>query len=178
MLLSWSNWLNQMVYFDTEVMKRHVAIALFCRDGLMPFIKREGYIWALDQHKLTERVLQLLYLYYKGKRVITQDKQEGWDPEHKLYYEHLLDTDKWLDFWDSWGFIDGFGEDDYAYNVRYTLPHHAWNWLNLEASSTVKKVEESLYDPEETVKVSYARGKDDPYLLDMMQGNFVVDRHY
>jgi len=110
-----------------------------------------------------------MYFAYRKKKVYVEEYNWDWDPEHKLMYWHVLDTDTWDTLWETWGSIEGF-------TLHYSLPFYVWNWLDLEKSPRAIKLERDLYDPDE-VHVEVRKEKEDPYLQDLMVGTTIYDKH-
>jgi hypothetical protein len=171
-MLSWESWLLEQISLDgsiSYISSRQHVIREFCIKGLYPFIKSKGYAWRINQETLTAKVLRLMYFAYRKKKVYVEEYNWDWDPEHKLMYWHVLDTDTWDTLWEKWGSIEGF-------TLHYSLPFYVWNWLDLEKSPRAIKLERDLYDPDE-VHVEVRKEKEDPYLQDLMVGTTIYDKH-
>jgi hypothetical protein len=184
-MLSWTAWLLENISMDgtiTTIVPRQEAIRIMCHTGLYPFIEKEGYKWRHSKEILTAKVLRLLYFSYSKKTVLIENYHSDWDPEHQSLYEHLFDTDRWSDFWEIWGKIEDFDDETgFAYRLRFRLPYHVWNWIDLETSSRTAEIENSLYETESGVynrNVRELKEKEDPYLQDLLMGTTTYDKHH
>ena len=183
-MLKWEAWLLQPITLDgniSTVLQRQLAIRAFCYQGLYPFIRSKGYVLRIDKETLTAKVLRLMYFAYRKKKVYAENYNWEWDPEHKLMYWHVIDTDKWDELWLTWGNIDDFNEESgYAYRFRFSLPTYLWNWIDLEKSPRAIKLERDLYDPdgvETHIEMRGPKAKEDPYLQDLLVGTTIYDKH-
>jgi len=180
-MLKWEQFLLKNISADgtiSAIDQRQLVIRNFCTYGLYPFLRKKGYAWRFDANELTGKILRLLHFAYRGQKVYVEDANASFDPEHKLLYWHALDTDYWETFWDTWGSIEDFAEDGFAYQLRFSLPHYVWNWIDLDRSPRAIKLERDLHDPDGDM---HAEGrhkeKDDPYLQDLLLGTTIYDKH-
>lgn len=174
----WGYWINEPVYLDTGVFnveKRKHALTLFCKEGLLPFLKRAGYTLRLHEREVITNLLQMLYALHKGKRIEPVCLDVEYAKEQYDMYCYVLGYEEWEQLWKAWGSFQDFAEGGIGHSLRFTLPEFVWTWLNLETSPTAiqlyKEIEEEEYEDE------LAKGKDDPYLQDTSKRDY-QDRHW
>jgi hypothetical protein len=173
----WYTWIQEPIWLEDSPWSRQEAIAFFCSNGLLPMIEKEGYRLCISEQELTRLVLKCLYAVYQGKRVVPKDLHKGTSHERDHYFHFMfkVDTQRWLQFWDTWGSLQDFQEQAYAYNVRFQLPELIWSWIDLEHSPAAIFLEEELQ--EEDWQAEVAKGKEDPYLQDTSRRDY-QDRHW
>lgn len=143
---SWRRWLLEEIAVDQDLVPRHEAMESFCGDYLIPFVQQAGYTWACDTERLTERLLNLLFVMYQGKEVHYPNYHKNWNPVHFDDYTWVLNTEMWEHFWNEVPSIEDFREDKYAYDLRYQIYLFVWNYLSLENSHVVKIKQQELED--------------------------------
>jgi hypothetical protein len=175
----WDYWINETVYFDGGVfnsMKRKQAIAIFVKEGLVPFVEGAGYFFEMNDVKLAHILLSLLYRLYEGKKVYPSPRYDRYVNDEQLFlYEHLFDSMAWDKFWAVWGSYQDFEEGRFGECVRYTLPSLVWSWIDLERSPRAIRLEKELEEQE--YQEEFPRGKEDPYLQDTSKRDY-QDRHW
>ena len=172
----WYYWINEPIYMDkgvTNIAKRKHAIYMFCKDGLLPLLRREGFVLIFDAVKLTRVVLRLLFSVHQGKQVLPYAIKNIPDEIYQ-HYCHMLDTMAWDRFWQVWGVIEDFDVDNYAYPMRGVFQDFLWSWIDFDVSPSIETIireleEDSQYD-------DGTKGKDDPYLQETKRD--YQDRHW
>lgn len=171
----WLHWLEEPVYWRNSVTdgnKRCIVVHALCQQSLIPLVEKYGYTWAVSSHELTNSLLNLLYRMFQREKISFHDTQWGYDPEHFTEYTDRMDTDVWDHFWEYWGNYADFDEFGFAYDLRFTIYLFVWNHLNLSLSRAV--IEKEQYDSDDNENPQ-PKGKDDPYLQDMVLG--IQDKH-
>lgn len=176
----WYTWIQEPIWLEDSpysAVPRHKAIETFCSKGLLPMIHNEGYRLRLSQQELQRLLLRCLYALYQGKHVLPKNLQKGFSHEQDHYFHFMfkLDTQMWLQFWETWGSLQDFEEHAYAYNFRFQLPELLWSWIDLDQSPAAIHLEEELQ--EEDWQAEVAKGKEDPYLQDTSKRDY-QDRHW
>ncbi len=173
----WGYWLNEPIYLDkgiTNIVKRKEAIRIFCIDGLIPFLKRAGYVFYYNDNEVVKQTCRLLFTFYIGKKVKALPIQYENMKEHFDEYECRLGQGDWENFWATWGSIQDFEQDRYGFEMRYILPAILWSWIYFEHSPAIQQLERELQQLEEE---DFSKGKDDPYLVETSKRDY-HDRHW
>ena len=175
---TWEYWINEPIYVDkgiTNILKRKQAIYLFCKDGLIPFVKQEGFSLVYDTKELTVILLRLLYGLYKGYDVKPNRTEKDVPKEFYDEYCYRLDSQEWELFWSKWGDLQDFEDGRFAYSLRFTLSEFVWTWIHLENSSTTRELMRRI--EEESYGEDGFKGKEDPYLQETSRRDY-SDRHW
>ena len=181
----WNGFLYECIYSDESPMSygpRHEIIYTFCSEVLYPFVEKFGLTWRVSKKVLTSKVIRLLYELKKRNLLHINDLNNGYEYEYYDRYLYILDSNVWSDFWMKWNSISDFADDSFGYSVQHRIPMIVWNNISLEHSAMFDNVRQELQDMkqlEEYLKLDRTtRGKDDPYLQDILQGNVFYDKHY
>lgn len=174
----WGYWLNEPIYTDSGVYsieKRKHAIHCFCYQGLIPLVESMGYKFRLNDKELFVTMLSLLFKMHEGHAVAPHliDIEHAKEQYDTFYYK--LDAEIWERFWMSWGTLQDFDIDRYAFKLRYELPIFVWSWLDFERSPTVLDLYKELEEDE--VMDEMSKGREDPYLQETSKRDY-QDRHW
>jgi hypothetical protein len=178
MHMKWNYWINEPIFLDkgvTNILKRKSAISYFCRHGLLPLVQNAGYKLHMNEVDLVKTVLSLLYRLYEGKTVTPIQTNILNEKEQYDLYSYKLDTQVWMDFWETWGDFQEFQEDAYAYNLRFILSEFVWTWLDLDSSKAAIELDNELYII--YMEEEGAKGRDDLYLQETSKRDY-QDRHW
>jgi hypothetical protein len=174
----WEYWINEPVYLDGgvfNIVKRKQAIAIFVKEGLVPFIEKSGYYFEYSDVKLAHILLTVLYRLYEGKQILAHPRYDKYVDEQMFLYDHLFDTMAWDRFWSVWGSYQDFQEGRFGESLRYKLPGLVWSWIDLERSPRAIRLEKDLEEQEN--QEEFPKGKEDPYLQDTVKRDY-QDRHW
>jgi hypothetical protein len=181
----WKEFLEENIFADESpdsVHPRHEVILDFCTRGLGPFLESFGLTWKINRKLLTSKVLRLLYELKHRHHFIIQNVQYEYEEEYYDHYLYLLNSSEWEYFWNIWKSISDFSEDSFGYKARFKIPLLVWNQISIEHSrgfDTVRIDLDEQHQLEEYLKLDRtAKGKDDPYLQDILHGNIIFDKHY
>jgi hypothetical protein len=174
----WNYWINEPIFTDsgtTHITKRKHAMYWFCKEGLIPFLERAGYIFRYSPVELTNILLHLLFKMSEGKRVHSSCSPiDYYDDQYDLY-NYTLDTHSWDAFWNKFEGLQDFQEDNFAFRIRYELREFVWSWLDIENSKTAQALHKELCEQEDYEESS--KGKDDIYLQENTKRDY-QDRHW
>lgn len=181
--VEWNRFLKESVYCNEgvyHVQSRAKAIRTFVIGGLYPWIQKKGYVWSLSEDKITQGILHILFAMKRGLHVTIPNRQPKSQFEFYDQFLYICDTDNWDQLWKFWGRMEDFTESGYAYRFRFLLQNYVWNHIDIENSPVAKHIEEEIAAREEfeeqRKRGEISKGKDDPYLQDMLQ-NSVRDKH-
>lgn len=172
----WYTWINEPIFLDeTTILPRKEAIAYFCKEGLFPFVKHQGYRFRLHDAGIIKYVLKVLFFISEKKKVYpsAHAKEIPHLEEQYFHYCSRLDTIAWMEFWETWKLFQDFQEGHYGYNFRFSIPEFIWSWIDLVDSETAIAVEQELDEKE----YEDSKGKEDPYLQDTYKRDY-QDRHW
>lgn len=176
----WKGFLQEGIYADDSHLSygpRHEVIYMFCSEVLFPFIESFGLTWRVNKRLLTSKVLRLLYELKKRHSIHINDLNNAYEYEYYDHYLHILDSTVWSDFWTKWRCISDFADTAFGYSVQHRIPMVVWNNINIEYSSMFDVVRQELLEIQQ-IEDRTAKGKDDPYLQDILQGNVSYDKHF
>ena len=160
----WQKWCDSdMLYCGVEYVKRKHLILELARDGIVPFLKKNGYELGCSEHRLAECIARSLYFGKTSHEPLNYDYRE----EDYYHYYYVLDADKWNMFWSKWGNWSDIDEDS-ATN-RAGIEFCVWTLLDLYKSTQTAVVDDMLGLNEEENEHTDTR---DPYLVDSANGFF------
>lgn len=181
----WKEFLEERIFANESPdssYPRHEVLFDFCSRGLRPFVESFGLTWKINEKKLTSKILRLLYELKHSHKVIINDLHADYEYEYYDHYLYLIGIVEWENFWRNWKCISDFSDDSFGYRARYKIPLLVWNNISIEHSrgfDTVRIDLEEQHQLEEYLKLDRtAKGKDDPYLQDILHGNIIFDKHY
>lgn len=176
----WNYWINEPIFCDegvSSIAKRKHCLAQFCFEGILPLLRRKGYILRFSEKELTKQLLYLLFALEHGKQPKPRISHEG-APHREEQYDHFqykITTSEWLEFWETWGSLQDFQESHCGYPLRFELSEYIWSWIDLDHSPTAIQLEQWLLDEEAQEEMS--KGKEDPYLQETSKRDY-LDRHW
>lgn len=179
----WEEFIRKPIFANNgvyAVARRFNVILDFVEEGLFPFVKSRGYVFAQNAKGVTLSLLRYMFALYEGNKVNFKNPHVKWMKDHFDEFEHRFDSLELETLWDRWGFIEDFQEQQFGEPLHYTLPSFLWASIELENSPIFIEIEKRLDDIDD---LEYAqgkkvtKGKDDPYLRDTSKINY-EDRHW
>ena len=162
--VQWQNWLLEKVEWDEkEWIPRQACIEVFVREGLVPFLRENGFVCHSDEHELGQFIARFLYF---GKVRYAVKNTDFSEEEYNFYYFHLNDA-KWEHFWKSWSLWCDV-QDEHP-RMREGIRHCVWTLLNMNQSWAFDRLDSANSDSEEE---DGGRRGGDPYLADAAAGYF------
>lgn len=145
--LPWYDWLTELTDWSGGVsqLRRHRAIKIFVKEGLIPLLQSNGYRLACTAQDLCSNIATGLY-ENQGKAYLESNwnighKNTDFLPEEKIHYYDVLNPDIWEDFWGYWGKWSDFDADsERGLDRRYDIQDYMWSQLNLEGSPQTKTI--------------------------------------
>lgn len=158
----WNEWCNSEVYTsNNEGVQRKYLILELAAEGLIPFLKKNGYVLGCDYKRLAECIARSLYFKRTSHEPLNYEYR---DEDYERYY-YVMDDETWDTFWESWGTwcdLDATAEKE---GIRFCV----WTLLDLYKSPQTLEVDDILgLNEEENVQVDTR----DPYLVDSANGYF------
>lgn len=181
----WDAWVRKPIFADEGVYNyapRHIVMKEFIEHGVFPFMKSKGYRMRSNATNVTASFLRYLFELSLGSTIRMNDPHPNCLKDHREEFTHRLDSLEMEAIWDTWGSIEDFQEDHYAYKVQFVLPEFLWYWIDLENSPITIKIEAILDELDEieatqVQRPKESRGKEDPYLHDTNKVTY-EDRHW
>jgi hypothetical protein len=167
------SWLVELVDYESEILERQLVIYIFVKQDLMPFIKKNGYVFLVAERKLAEIIARELFhslmqasrkTKWHSRSLNTEFRQEDYD-----HFLHIFDTEQWEYFWEQVSkWID---IEEWNYFTKNIIEHAVWTCIDVENSPQTVIVDEmlGLYDDEEEEPVK--EEKRDPYLVEQSSHN-------
>ena len=174
---TWLNWINEPIFVDkgiTDIQKRKHAYVLFCREGLIPFLKAHDYIFEDSSMDLAAKLLRALYHIWMGNRIKAISRERDFEEDQFDLYCHTLDTFQWEHFWNTWEGFQDFEPGAFGHEFKTMLPTFVYSWLDLENSPTAYILHKELVELMEEEEAT--KGRDDPYLQETHTRDY-QDRH-
>ena len=109
--LLWEAWTRQPIFADRGVYNiapRHVVIRDFVKNGIIPFVKRKGYIFNSDEKNITHTFLRYLFVLYQGQKVKFKNPHKKILIDHVQEFYHRFDSLEVEEFWEQWNHIQDF----------------------------------------------------------------------
>jgi hypothetical protein len=166
----WETWVRTPIFADDgvyNIASRYSVILDFVKRGLVPFVKRKGYIFFDSPEKVTLSLLRYMFALYTGQKVIFKNPHKNIFPDHVYEFEHRFDSLEVEEFWAAWNTIEDFQPDRYAHVLQYTLPSFLWPSINIKDSPITLKIEKILDEVEDMEAQEWkkdSKGREDPYL--------------
>jgi hypothetical protein len=162
--MRWRDWCDEEVYYDCdEYIPRKELILDLAKNAIMPFVKKRGYDFSCNEHRLAECIAR--YMYYG--RIMHDVINDDYRNEDYNHYYFILDDTTWDTFWSRrllWADLDDT-------KVREGIRFCIWTLLDLYTSPITKDVDEILgvrTEEDETLTTDTR----DPYLIDSSNGYF------
>lgn len=179
---AWTRWIHEDMYLDSGCinrMERWKATRAFLENGLIPLAKRHGFHISIPLQIVNARLLRVLFELSRGKRIRLAQTQQEYPSIYHDFYLQTMDTYVWDELWSSWGDIEDFSDSAYGHKVRALLPNFLWNQLDLERSPSIQDLEDEMENDGDEVfeQKPTSKSKEDPYILDALQGSTYLDRH-
>jgi hypothetical protein len=166
----WEKWVRTPIFADAGVYtiaSRYAVILDFVERGLVPFVKKKGYIFFDNPEELTLSLLRYMFALYTNQQIIFKNHHKNAIPDHVLEFDHRFDSMEMEEFWEQWKDIEDFQEDRYAAILQHTLPNFLWSSIDLNDSPITIKIEKILDEVEEMEAYEWkkdSKGREDPYL--------------
>lgn len=149
----WDKFLNQTIFLDERqydsTMKRLDALRIFCREGLLPFIKSHGYQWD-TRHNCVNHLATMLFNEWPSDFVvqplIRDTKKMITDFDY--YCERGIPQEDWDWFWDKWGYLTDFYDD--RQKNRYQIPSFVFHRLDLYNSQATEEYERDVFEDDDS----------------------------
>jgi hypothetical protein len=175
----WTRWIYQDVYLDSGCMNRMPrwkATQSFLENGLIPLAKRYGFAISTPLSIVNARLLRVIFELSKGHSVRLAKHQKDYPPQYYDLYMETMDIFVWDTVWNVWKEMEDFTNAAYGHKVQAILPSFLWNQLDLEKSPTIQDLEDDMEDEGDETKPT-SKMREDPYILDALQGSTYLDRH-
>ena len=147
----WDKFLNAYVYLNENdyrtTMPRLDALRIFCREGLLPFVKAHGYTWNRD-YNCVNHLATMLFRKWPRDFIVQELSRSDFPTEFDFYIGEGIPQEDWDSFWNTWGTLTDFHED--SQRNRYFLPVFVFNRLDLEMSPASRRYEDLLFDNEDS----------------------------
>ncbi len=155
--VTWSSWLEEPVCWSGgERVSRATALRLFVEEGLIPFLKGNGYRVAPSVKLLRSRIATGLWIN-RGRSCLDSnwafghELQRGWRQEDLYRFEEVLDDDAWDSFWAAWAcWSDIDDSSERGQDRRIDIREYVWSQLDLRASPQTAFVNEILGTTEDS----------------------------
>jgi hypothetical protein len=164
----WIKWLEEEWVCGEE---RQWILRSFVHHGLVPLLKKKGYILACSTDRLVITITrELFYIRERRKPKVRWHStvfNTEYTEEEEDHYNYIMDADTWDSLWEGWSYL--FDED--CINERFTIQHAVWTCLDLERSpQTAALYELGEPDADEPTGFKPRAPANDPYLMDMNEG--------
>jgi hypothetical protein len=163
--LEWQN--EEICSYKFGYMRRKHAITKFIKEGYMPFISRNGYVFSKNIEILENTIASMLFFYDIDKYYDYYIPPNNKYDEHWCHFNFKIPYENWYSFLNYWNDILDDLFTNCASELFGGLVVLAYQYIDLEKSSTYLQYLEDNYsnsDDEDTKKEK----KIDPYILDQM----------
>jgi hypothetical protein len=162
---AWRRWCNEEVCYDMiEDVPRNIVIMNLVKDGIIPFFKRNDYLFGCDARRIAECIARYIYFGKVSHEALNWDYRE----EDYHHYYHILDDDMWESFWS----VHGKWCDVEDIKVQEGIRFCVWTLLDLYRSPITRDVDDMLgLNDEENMQPNREDSRD-PYLVDSANGYF------
>ena len=170
-------WLDELIgtgYGDEELPRKEV-IAIFVNKGLYPWVKKNGWAWAITEKALRNQIASGLFINERKHTFSSnwsfKTSNMEYHDEYKHRFNHTFGPELWDDFWDTWGqWEDVDSSNDYGAHRRIDIQNYIWYQIDLESSAEAHIVDDLLFDEEDTNYLvsssTTKRESDDIYLYE------------
>ena len=165
---AWMNWLKEELVSGEE---RQWVLRSFVYQGLVPFIKSKGYVFACSNETLVATIARELFYIRGGRRLKKQWHSPAFNrytEEDESHFHYILNEESWDEFWEGWEKLF----DENSVKERNIVQNAVWTCLDLERSPQTAELYEG-YDTngqEEVTQFKPRASGYDPYLIDMAEG--------
>lgn len=99
-------WLDEPVWWGAEHVPRKIVLYRFVKEGLVPFIKSNGYAFGRSVPELYTYIATGLYTNYyrRGRHCVWLDEPYNTEPipEDRIHFNDVIGFDRWATFWSAW----------------------------------------------------------------------------
>ena len=169
-----SGWQNEIIFSSKYgYMKRLTAIRMFIKEGIIPFILKNGYIFSNNVEYIEDTIASMIFYYNLNKfnSYFDFDLNNKYD-KHYDHYSYIITTDMWNNFFKYWS--NTFDDNFLLYNessLTAEIILLVWQLLNLSKSHAyIKYIEEESEDLNENEYTKKMKSID-PYILDQINRN-------
>jgi hypothetical protein len=133
-------------------MKRATCISKFTA-GLYNLVQKKGYAWGISEKHLRNCIATGLYENERVSCLESVWTYGGTNPdseEDKIHYDHIMNDDVWVNFWNRYGTWTDVDLREYrGWDRRIDIQAFIWSQLNLNTSYQTRELEEILRGGEE-----------------------------
>lgn len=162
---AYQKWLQAPVFLDqgdSVIVSRAQSFRIFMKEAILPFLTGNGYVLSNP----LDVVQELASWIHSGiDRRIPSHRNHPYDRD---VYDYRLDSEKWEEFWETWGHFADFAERP---DRQSELHEFLWARMDLEHSFASAEVNEML-DWEES---EYQNQKEDSGFQNDL--GYVKDKH-
>jgi hypothetical protein len=145
-------WLNGLVRVNNVIIRRREWIREFVGNGLYPWVKSKGYVWAVSEVQLRNAIatglyenMGVSYLSSVWNYPVSNTETHEYDKSH---FYHVLSLDEWDKFWVTWGNMSDVSNDNSrGQDRRFDIQEFIWGQLDLVNSPQTAILDEMLEDP-------------------------------
>ena len=132
-------WLDEEVWWAVDLIPRKIVLYRFVKEGLVPFLKSNGYAFGRSVRELYTYIATGLYTnYYRHKwRSVWLDEpyNMGRIPEDRIHFNDIISSDTWATFWSAWIFWSDVDPDFPKGRERQMdIEEFVWRQLDLDNS--------------------------------------------
>uniref|UniRef100_A0A6C0D7A8 Uncharacterized protein n=1 Tax=viral metagenome TaxID=1070528 RepID=A0A6C0D7A8_9ZZZZ len=163
--LEWQN--EEICSYKFGYMPRKHAITKFIKEGYIPLISRNGYVFSKNIEILENTIASMLFFYHIDKFYDYNIPINNNYDEHWYHFNFKIPYENWYSFLNYWNDILDDLFANCASQLFGCLIVLAYQYINLEKSSTYLQYLEDNYsnsDDEQSKKEKNI----DPYILDQM----------
>lgn len=147
----WHKFLDTYVYLNEDdyrtAMTRLEALRIFCREGLLPFVKAHGYTWNRD-YNCVNHLATMLFRKWPRDFVVQEIYRNQSPTDYDYFTSEGIPQEDWDIFWIEWGKMTDFYED--AQRNQWLIPSFVFNRLDLEMSPATARFESHLMDDDDS----------------------------
>ena len=117
-----------------------IHIQKFCKHGLLPFLKHNGYTIDGSIQLLYERVDEWAFCHVlkasspKSQECIFTTCNHDGGKEEREWYDTIISTSDWHQFAEMWSESEFLDDSDAGFSQLYGLSDFVWHLINLENS--------------------------------------------
>jgi hypothetical protein len=157
-------WQKEQIFsYKYGYISRKSAIHLFVKEGFIPFIIKNGYLFSHNSETIGNTIASMLFYFSNNKFYNFYIPDNNYYNENWEHFNYLISYDMWNDLLEYWNnMFDGLLFCERA-GIFGDLSVLAYQYLNLEKSPKyLEYIEENYTDTDEIKK------EIDPYILDQM----------
>ena len=163
------DWQNETIFsYKYGDIPRKTAIHIFIKEGYIPFIFKKGYCLNKHMETFSNTLASMLFFYYTNNYYhLGPGTNNNNSNEHWQHYNHIIEYEEWNSFLEYWDTIFNELFSNGNNNILGDLIVLAYQYIDLEKSSTYLKYLEDNYN-ESDDEVTKKEKNIDPYILDQM----------